>query len=69
MVVPYQKEYAEFWEILKGFFLFPSVKAKVQNHSVFTNICAVSYAWIPSSCSYNQPSCILPHVEPDSYSR
>jgi len=49
-------------------FLFPSVKAKVQNHSVFTNICTVSYAWIPSSYPCNQPLCILPHVETDSYS-
>ena len=68
MVVPYQKESAEFWESLQRLFLFPLVKAKVQNHSVFTNMCAVSYAWIPSSHPYNQPLCILPHVETDSYS-
>lgn len=68
MIVPYQKKSAEFWASLKGLFLFPSVKSKVQNRSVFTNICAVSYAWIPSSYPYNQPLSILPHVETDSYS-
>lgn len=63
MVVSYQKEPADFWENLKGLVLLPSVKVKVQNHSVFTNICAVPYAWIPSSYPYNQSLCVLPRVD------